>query len=82
MAICEFHDRYVEFLTDKVALELVGKKGLHDRDFGEIWCVVKNIAICKTLEQITPGEAKNLTSVIYKLYPQYEERIKQELANP
>jgi len=58
---------------------LVGRECQDSQDFGKIWCVVNAIAICKTLEQITPDEAENLTSVIFKLYPQFEEEIRAEL---
>jgi hypothetical protein len=79
MATCEFHDIYRDYLTDRVATELIGKGDREIRDWGGVWCVVKTIAICKTLEQITPSEAENLTSVIFKLYPQFEEKIREEL---
>ena len=80
MATCEFHEKYKEYLIDQIAVELVGKKGQDSRDWGEVWCVVKTIAICKDLERIDPGEAENLTSIVIKLYPQFEEKIRAELA--
>jgi hypothetical protein len=79
MATCEFHAKYVDYLTDQIALELVGRRGQNSRDLGEVWCVVNTIAICKTLERITPGEAGNLTSIVFKLYPQFEEDLKAGL---
>jgi len=80
MAVCEFHDKYVDYLTGRLATEFVGKKYKDNCDWREVWCVVTNIAICRTLEQITPEEAISITSVVFKLYPQHEARIKQELA--
>ena len=79
MATCEFHGQYEEYLTRLMAVELVGREGQGPRDWGAVLCVVNRIAICKTLEQITPGEADNLTLVVFKLYPQYEETIRAEL---
>jgi hypothetical protein len=79
MATCEFHGKYEEFLTGHVAVELIGKEGLDHRELGTVFGVAKRIAICKDLEQITPAEAENLTSIVYKLYPQYEEEIRKEL---
>ena len=79
MAVCEFHGKYADYLTDQIALELVSRDSQDSRNLDEVWCVVNTIAICKTLEQITPGEAENLTSVVFKLYPQFEEDLKAEL---
>jgi hypothetical protein len=80
MATCEYHDEYGEYLTGQMAVKLVGREGRDARDWNEAWDAVKTIAICRTLEQITPKEAENLTSVVFKLYPQFEEKIREELA--
>jgi hypothetical protein len=79
MATCEFHEKYEDYLIDQIAVELVVRGGRRLPDLSEVLCVVKRIAICETLEQITPGEAENLTSVVFKLYPQFEEKIGVEL---
>jgi hypothetical protein len=80
MAICEFHGKYADYLTDRIASELVGREDQGFCDLGKVLCVVNAIDICKNLEQITPGEAGNLTSIVFKLYPQFEEEINAELS--
>jgi hypothetical protein len=79
MTACEFHGKYADYLTDQIALELVDREGQVSRNFGKVLCVVNAIAICKTLEQITCCEAENLTSIVFKLYPQFEEEISAKL---
>lgn len=79
MTTCEFHGQYVNYLTDQTAVELIDRRGQNHRDLGEVLCVVKRIAICKTLERITPGEAENLNLIVFRLYPQFEEKIRAEL---
>ena len=79
MATCEFHTKYADYLTGRMAAELIGKAGQNPKEWSEVCCIVENIAICKILEQITPGETENLTSVVFKLYPQFEEKIRAKL---
>lgn len=81
MATCEFHQKYTECLTGQIAIELIDRKGRELRDWSEVWYVVKRIAICQSLEQITTEEANNLTSITFQLYPQFEEKIRAELTH-
>jgi hypothetical protein len=79
MVTCEFHGEYADYLTDQVAIKLICRGGQNSLDWSEVLTVVNTIAICKNLERITPGEAENLTSIVFKLYPQFEEKIRTEL---
>jgi hypothetical protein len=80
MATCEFHAKYADYLTEQVAVELINSKGQNCRCWEEVWCTTKRIALCKNLEQITSGEAENLNLIVFKLYPQFEGKIRAELA--
>lgn len=80
MTGCEYHQEYTRFLTDRIAVELLNGGSKDGRSCGEVWSVVNNIAICRTLNNITPEEAEKLTSMVFGLYPQFEEQLKAELA--
>ena len=80
VAGCEHHREYTQFLTDRIAVELLNGGSKDGRCLGEVWSVVNNIAICRTLSNITPEEAEKLTSMVFGLYPQFEEQLKAELA--
>jgi hypothetical protein len=79
VADCEFHREYTQFLTDRLATELLKGGSQDGRTWGEVWTIVNNIAICRTLKNITQEEAENLNLIVFKLYPQFEERLKAEL---
>lgn len=77
MTTCEFHESYTNLLNtriDELDNPIFGKK-----DFGSVWNVVQNIAICRCLENILPEDAEDIYKRIYELYPQFEEKIRTEL---
>jgi len=79
MAVCEFHGKYADYLTDQIALKLVSRGSQDTQNFSKAWCIFNTISICKTLEQITSGEAENLTSIIFRLCPQFKVDMIAEL---
>ena len=76
----EFHNEYREYLVDCVAMELISRKGKSKISFDEVWRTVKFINRCRFLDEITPQEAQDLNSLIFELYPEYEEKINEKLA--
>jgi len=80
MATCEFHEKYKEYLAGQVTVELSNNRGQNCRCWEEVWGVINRIALCRSFDNITSEEAEELNLVVFKLYPQFEEKIKAELA--
>ena len=83
MGRCEFHREYFDYLNTRVASELINTRDTGrpdpERQWSGVWNVSLNIAICRSCEQITAEEADRLYKEVIGLYPQFEERLREEL---
>jgi hypothetical protein len=81
MATCEFHDKYAEYVAQQGKMPLVDGR-LKFWGWDAVKCALDVLKTSEFLEQITHEEAQNLSSEIFTLYPQFADKIKEELSQP
>ena len=78
MTGCEFHDQYREHLRGE--LTELAEGGRHDdHEWSNVWNIAHQAALFRHCHSILPEEAEAILADIFRLYPQYEERIKVQL---
>ncbi|MCX6705970.1 MAG: hypothetical protein NTV24_02585 [Candidatus Woesebacteria bacterium] len=70
MATPDIQKEYTGFLTNRIAIELANNEHQNGRELGNAMCLVKDIAICEYLNEVSSEEAELLRSSIFNLYPQ------------
>ena len=78
MATPETGNKYRELLIGEIAIRLIDTGGKRSPDLDEALCLFHRIGLCECLNQISPEEAKYLTSIISQLCPQVKERTEDK----